>query len=80
MKKLKKAEDRNVPLTTDVEKDNVNRKLRHKRVYTSSDDSTQEKSIIKKIKPMPNPPIDQKIKTQASSSRSDKSQFLGKIL
>ncbi|KAL5246096.1 hypothetical protein ACI65C_013504 [Semiaphis heraclei] len=43
MKKLKKAEDRDVPLTTDAEKDKVNRKLRHKRAYTSSDDSTEEK-------------------------------------
>jgi len=49
MKKLKKAEDRDVPLTTDVEKDKVNRKLRHKRAYTSSDGSTEEKCIsIKK--------------------------------
>jgi len=83
MKKLKKAEDRDVPLTTDVENDKVNRKLRHKRTYTSSDDSTDEKytSIIKKIKPIPKP-RDQQMYIQASSStfKLDKSQFLGKFL
>lgn len=72
----------NVSLTTDVEKDKVNRKLQHKRVYTSYDDSTEAKctSIIKKIKPIPIPPIDQQMYVQASSStsKSDKSQFLGK--
>jgi len=62
----------------------VNRKLRHKRSYTSSDDSTEEKciSIIKKIEPTPKPPIDQQMYIQASSSMSktDKSQYLGKFL
>lgn len=86
MKKLKKAEDRDVPLTTDVEKDKVNRKLRHKRAYTSSDDSTEEKciSIKKKIKPIPKPPAidDQQMFIQASSSalKSDISRFLGNFL
>jgi len=79
MKKLKKAEDRDVPLTTDVEKDKVNRKLRHKRAYTSTDEKCT--SIIKKIKPIPKP-TDQQMYIQASSStlKSDKSQFLGKFL
>lgn len=75
MKKLKKAENNMSSLSTDTENDKVSRKSRHKRVYTSSDDSCQEdSSTVKKIKSLPKPPIFENTKAMTSKGIIEKSQ------